>query len=141
MTADVEQKVRESIANLTGLSFEKTKPNLGSDEKVDGWIKLAENKWIILEVEDGQNHPTTNVAKLWRFLDSNPNISLVLAHVYFPDSKAVASSRGNLASWVGNQIELLFPRRFHYRRLIIDRKYSEWIGQQELLEAISLLAS
>jgi hypothetical protein len=139
MAAVVEQKVRESMTNLVGLFFEKTKPNLGSREKVDGWIKLTENRWLILEVEDGQKHPTTNVAKLWRFLDGNPDTSIILAHVYFPDSKAIKSSRGELAFWIGNQIETLLTGRFYYRRLTIDRKYSEWTGDKELLEVISFL--
>jgi len=137
MAADVEQKVRESLTNLTSLSFEKTKPDLGSREKVDGWAKLTENRWLILEVEDSQKHPTTNIAKLWRFLDGNPDISIILAHVYFPDSKAIKSSRGDLASWLGIQIEQLLPGRFYYRRLIIDREYLTWTGNEELIKTIA----
>ncbi len=136
MTADVEQEVRESLSSLLALSFENTKPDLGTREKVDGWAKLSENHWLILEVEDGQKHPTTNVLKLWRFLDVRPEISIILIHVYFNDSKAIKSSRGTLAAWLGEKMETILHGRFYYRRLIFDRKFSKWTGEAELKEAI-----
>lgn len=141
MTADVEQGVREAIASFLELSFQVDKPNLGTREKVDGWIKLTETHWLILEVEDAQNHPTTNVLKLWRFLDGRPEISIILIHVYFDNSKAVKSSRGELASWLGEKMETILPRRFYYRRVILNREFSEWEGDQELKEAISIFQS
>jgi hypothetical protein len=142
MSKEAEKNVREAIKHLVGHEFEDILPKLGTPERVDGWLKFTEDRWLILEVEETQKHPTTNVLKLMRFLDSNLNISIILAHVYFPDSNAVNSSRGELAAWLGSQMEQQYlSGRFYYRRLIIDRQYTEWTGAEGLLEAVSLLES
>jgi hypothetical protein len=142
MSKESEGKVREAISNLVNSQFEKKRPKLVTNEMVDGWIKFTEEKWLILELEEGQKHPTTNVLKLLHFLNENPQVSIILAHVYFPNSAAVNSSRGRLAAWLGSQMEQHYlPGRFYYRRLIIDRQYTEWIGAEGLLEAVSILKS
>jgi hypothetical protein len=138
MTAEVEQNARDAVAQLLGLTFQVGKPSLGTGEKVDGWIKLTDDRWIILEVEDGQQHPTTNVLKLWQFLDREPEMSIILIHIYFNNSRAVNNSRGKLATWVGKKMETILPGRFYYRRVILNREFSEWKGDQELKEAVSI---
>lgn len=141
MSKESERRVRDAVSNLIGYPFENRLPQLGTSERVDGWLVFNENNWLILELEEGQKHPTTNVLKLLRFLSDNRKISIILAHVYFPNSYAVDDSSGGLATWLGQQMERHYlPERFYYRRLIINREYTEWLsGEDELLKTVAAL--
>jgi len=118
--AKEEKRVREYLERRLNLKFEQGRLDIGTRERVDAWAQLARPWFLILEVEDQQNHPTTNVSKLWSFLESKRDVRVVLVHVYFPTSRAATSSRGDLATWLGKRLERMFPKRFKYRRLDID---------------------
>lgn len=140
MPMETEIRVKEAITALTSLSFEIRGLSLGTKERVDGWIKLNDEVWLILELEDQQKHSPTNILKLWRFLENKTEITIVLMHVFFNDSKVMESSRGTLGFWLAQKIEKLLPHRFYYRRLTIDRTYSNWTGEAELIEVIAHLS-
>lgn len=129
---EIESKVRTYLEERLDVEFEPSPLSIGTRERVDGWVRLSSGWLLILEVEDQQTHPTTNVLKLWPYLEQQPNASVVLIHVYFPKSRAFASSRSTLATWLGKKLEEIFPSRFAYRRLDIDWQSSSCTGYEEL---------
>ena len=137
MSAATETRVREVLADRLRVTFESDRCDLGTPEKVDGWVRLTERYWLILEVEEEQHHPSTNVLKLWPFLEKRPELSVILAHVFFATSRAANSSRGELATWLGNRMESSLDGRFQYRRIIADFGNANWCGLSELAEAVS----
>ena len=120
MSAATEAKMREALAAHLQLKFESARCELGTAEKVDGWVRLTERCWLILEVEEGQQHPSTNVLKLWPVLEKRPELTVILAHVFFATSRAARNSRGELATWLGSHMESSLHGRFRYRRLIAN---------------------
>jgi hypothetical protein len=136
MSAATESRVREALADRLRVTFESDPCDLRTTEKVDGWVRLTERCWLILEVEEGQHHPSTNVLKLWPFLEKRPELSVILAHVFFATSRAANNSRGELATWLGKRMESSLDGRFQYRRVIADLGDAKWCGLSELTQAV-----
>lgn len=140
MAKEIENRVREYLERRLNLKFEATHLDIGTREKVDGWIQLAKPWLLILEVEDQQPHPTTNVLKLWPFLEARRDVAAVLVHVYFPTSRAVTGSRSDLATWLGNRLERMFPKRFKYQRLDINWVGDTCQGYEDLVRTVQSLS-
>ena len=74
-------------------------------------FSFGENGYLLLEYENRQNHPSTNVAKLWPWLEENTQRVVILVQVYQSEK---SSSRKELAEWLGRKMELDLPKRFAY---------------------------
>jgi hypothetical protein len=105
--------------------------------RVDKSALLKPNCYLIVEVETRQKHSCTNVLKLWPYLESEPKVTVVLAHLFFQGGKCRDSSRGKLGPWVGQKIEEALGDRFHYRQLVIDRDSDRIVeGLEKLLQSL-----
>jgi len=136
MAAADEMLVRDALATPLGLAFENGPLVLGEWGKADCWALLHERCRLLLEVESQQTHPSTNVLKVWPFLEEQKDLSVLLVHAFFVDSRSLRSSRAKLASWLGARLESMFPGRFWYRRVVLDRGAEKWQGFEELRTCI-----
>ena len=48
-----------------------------------------------------------------------------MIQVYGSESPGLHSSRGRLAEWTGGKLEELFPGRFKYLKIVIDKTVDE----------------
>ena len=120
MSTTHETSVAALIARETAVNFSGRRFDLGGWGEVDDFARLRPNGYLFLEVETSQKHPCTNVLKVWPYLEANPQIAVVLAQAFFPNSPGCNSSRGRLGSWLGQRLESTVRDRFRYHRLIID---------------------
>lgn len=103
---------------------------------------LKPNYYLILEAEDGQKHPRTNVLKLWPYLETEPRVSVILAHVFFQGGKRRDSSRGRLGPFIGQKIAQALGGRFRYCQLVIDRDSNCIVeGLEDLRQSLLLWKS
>jgi hypothetical protein len=114
-----ETTVANLISLQLGVAFAGKHFSLKGWGKVDDYAILGDDRYLFLEVENSQHHPDTNVLKLWPFLKDHPTVAVVLVQAFFPHSKCFKSSRGRLGSWVGAELEGLFPGRFKYQRVVV----------------------
>lgn len=115
-----EQSVSKFIADQLHLQFNDTKFPLDGWGEVDNWIELDKGVYVFLEVETNQNHPNTNVLKLWPYLDKNKDIRIFLIQTYFPTSRGLTSNRGKLGEWTADKLKHILGNRFDYKKLVID---------------------
>ena len=62
-----EAKIK--IEGALGRKFEDGEFPLGRFGRADACISFGKNGYLLLEYENRQNHPSTNVAKLWPWLE------------------------------------------------------------------------
>ena len=68
---------------------------------------------ILLEVENTQKHPNTNVTKIWPYLECELTKKILLIHV-FTNKNTASPNRVKLCSFIGDKLESLYPDRFRY---------------------------
>lgn len=115
-----EVRVAREIGSVLGIGLEARGLILNTWGKSECFARLGQHSYLVLEVETSQKHPTTNVAKLWPFLDENPATHIFLIHAYFQGSVGRESSRGRIAAWLGRKMEEILEERFRYFRIVVD---------------------
>ncbi|MEH6536650.1 MAG: hypothetical protein V7719_09670 [Psychroserpens sp.] len=100
------------IANKLGIQFEPNELKLDKWGNVDFYFK-KDNLFVLLEVEKGQKHPNTNVAKVWPYLEENPKIKILLIQIIRDENKA-PKNRLALCDFLGQKLENVFPNRFRF---------------------------
>jgi hypothetical protein len=124
------------LSQRLDIQFTDTRSHLGPWGHTDGEAKLGDHTRLLLEVENKQKHPSTNVLKVWPFLEENKGLSVLLVHAFFPDSPGLNSSRGQLASWLAQRLQELLGSRFVYCKIVIGRDSEPGEGFSELQAAI-----
>lgn len=112
-TAIENIEVSKLIGEVLGISFKNEEFSLGNWGDIDNWAQLDDGTLILIECEKGQKHPTTNVLKLYPYLDENPNVRIVLFHYFYPENKA-PKNRLALCDYLANKMEQQFANRFQY---------------------------
>ena len=100
------------IANKLGIHFESSEFKLDKWGNVDFYYK-KENLLVLLEVEKSQKHPNTNVAKVWPYLEENPNKKILLIQIIREENRA-PKNRLALCDFLGDKMENVFPDRFRF---------------------------
>jgi len=104
--------------------------------KADDYAVVGSNCILVLEVEQSQNHPHTNVLKLWPFLQSKKDIEIILVQTFFPDSKGTTGSRRLLNDWIVETMQRKVTKRFNYCRLEVSDNFGRVKGIGELRKII-----
>lgn len=136
MALKPESLVRSILSEQLNIQFAKSCSQLGGWGRTDGEAQLGGGKLLLLEVESSQKHPSTNVLKVWPFLEANEDLSVLLVHAFFPDSPGLDSSRGELAAWLAQKLHDTLGTRFIYRRIIVSRDGQPLQGFAELMTAV-----
>jgi hypothetical protein len=89
----------------------------------DGKDSLSNYCSVYYEIEEGQQHPDTNVLIYWPILEENPSITIVL--VQWLRSKPKSRNRWKLAQFVARKMVMAFPDRFDYVFLEYDNVDNE----------------
>lgn len=105
--------VSNSISQTFGITFKNEEFSLGKWGDVDNWCELSYDTIVLLECEKAQKHPTTNVLKLYPFLEENPQVNVILIHYFSPENK-VPKNRMKLCHFMGGKLEKEFGERFRY---------------------------
>ena len=100
------------IANCLGIDFESSELKLGKWGNVDFYSQHG-NILVLLEVEKGQKHPSTNVIKVWPYLEENPDLKILLIQIVRQENNA-PKNRIALCKYIGKKIESEFPKRFRF---------------------------
>jgi hypothetical protein len=140
-TAAVEGAVAALVGKAIGVNFGDTRRNTVPWGQFDRCLELQSSRWLVLEVEGGQNHPTTNVLKAWPVLEESPQLAIFMLHVFLSDARARNSSRGRLAFWLGEKMESLLAPRFRYRRRYVGSLGNSVERADELRREIDLWRS
>ena len=115
-----EDKVVELLARKLDVKF-KNEPFPHQEwGKPDKWAQLSPNKYLLLEVEERQAHPDTNVLKVWPYLRENRKAQIFLIQAFFPKRDNRNISRKLLSEWTGHELEKRFPKRFRYCKINIS---------------------
>ena len=136
MARKPETLVREVLTERLNIRFVERRLHLGQWGRTDGECVLGDGTRLILEVESSQKHPSTNVLKLWPYLEENQSLSVLLVQAFFPDSPGLESSRGNVACWLADKLQTILGARFSYRRVILSRDGEPQEGFNELEAAV-----
>lgn len=118
MSRPTERQLTGVISSILGESATPA-PRLDHPEKWDAHWLLVSGWELALEVEEGQRHPCTNVAKYWAWLERNPSRRLALVHVYFPTSRALDDKRDLLGRFLAEKMVSALPGRFSYFRVTL----------------------
>jgi hypothetical protein len=137
-TAAIEEAIAALVGKAIGVVFSDTRRSCAPWGQFDRCIELQSNRWLVLEVEGSQNHPTTNVLKAWPLLEDQPQLAIFMIHVFLPNARARSTSRGRLALWLGEKMESQLAPRFHYRRRYVDTLANSIEGAEELRHDINV---
>ncbi len=129
---DPESLVCEVLTEHLKIQFTEDRSHFEKWGRTDGEATLGDQTLLLLEVESMQKHPSTNVLKVWPFLEENENKSVLLVHAFFEDSPGRTSSRGELANWLALRMQDILGSRFIYRRIILSRDGKPLEGFSEL---------
>jgi hypothetical protein len=118
-TKETENKIAKLLARKLDVKF-KSEPFPHQEwGKPDKWAQLSPNKYLLLEVEEGQTHPDTNVLKVWPYLEDHPKHRIFLIQAFFRKRRSRNSSRARLGEWIGGKLKQLFSKQFYYRKITI----------------------
>ncbi|MBI1906913.1 MAG: hypothetical protein HYS20_11885 [Rhodocyclales bacterium] len=121
MSREKEDLVRGALSSALEVDFGKKGLRLSEWGRSDGLALLLDQTHLILEVENTQKHPDTNVLKLWPYLTENPAISVVLIQVFVKSHQSLNGSRQRLAGWLARKMEQEILRRFKYYQLVFEQ--------------------
>ena len=108
------------LENELGVSFSNYEFKLDSWGDVDNYCELNNGDLLLLECEQGQKHPNTNVLKLYPYLEQHPKKRIVLIHYFFPENKS-PKNRLALCDFIAKKMEILFNGRFQYVSLKCEK--------------------
>jgi len=112
-TEQKDKDFTDRIASALKIKFTDKELSLDGWGHADNYVFLDNNKLLIAEIEIGQKHPTTNILKLWPFLENNPKLSIFLIHVLTNENN-VSKNRLKICHFLGDKLEKLYPKRFRY---------------------------
>lgn len=115
-----EREMAELLGRRLGIDFGTSTRHLDGWGRADRCVEVREDLWLLLEIEGKQHHPSTNVLKLWPFLEGRRKLSVVLIHAFEKTGKNLRSTRGRLAEWLAQEMKRLLRQRFTYYRVIVD---------------------
>lgn len=104
--------------------------------QVDDYVYVRPNRLLLLEVEESQNHPATNVLKLWPLLQDRPKLRIVLAQTFLPTSRGITGSRRLLNDWIAATMIARYPRRFRYCRVEVSKDHRRANGIEPIRLAV-----
>jgi hypothetical protein len=113
-----EVLVTTLVARALSLVFRDKKLDLEEWGEADSYCELPGERFVVVEVETSQKHPTTNIAKLWPWLDARPKVRVLFVHAIM-DPNPIPRNRLRVAAWLGQKMEREYRGRFAYRRLVI----------------------
>jgi hypothetical protein len=105
--------------------------------KADIAIHPNDNELLIVEIEEKQSSPDTNVSKYWMYLQDHPEKKIKIIQVFgeiFHASPQGYHSRKELAGFIAGQMENIYKDRFSYKS--IDLRYFP-ISYKSRLDTIS----
>lgn len=140
-TAAVEKAVASLVGKTIGVKFGDARRSFAPWSQFDRCLELQPHRWLVLDVEGAQNHPTTNVLKAWPLLEDSPQLAIFMVHVFLADAQTLNSSRARLAYWLGEKMESLLAPRFLYRRRYVDTLANPIEHAEELQGDIDLWRS
>jgi len=112
-TAHKNIPISQAIEKALGITFSNKEFSLGGWGEVDNWCQLSHDTLVLLECESGQKHPTTNVLKLFPYLEEFPKVNVILLHYFIPENKT-PKNRVALCHFLGEKLENTFGIRFQY---------------------------
>ncbi len=112
-TAKDNIEISKLIGTVLGVSFKNEEFSLGKWGDVDNWTQFTDDTLILIECEKGQKHPTTNVLKLYPYLEENLRVNIILFHYFYPENKT-PKNRLALCNYLGIKMEQQFEERFQY---------------------------
>ena len=115
-TSKANTVISEILEEELGITFDNREFNLNSWGHVDNYCKLSIDTLVLLECERGQKHPTTNVLKVYPFLEEQNRLHVILIHYFFPENKT-PKNRLALCDFLGNKLEKKFGIRFQYAQM------------------------
>jgi hypothetical protein len=118
MSREDEVHVAALVGTVLSLAFRDKKLDLEGWGEADSYCELPGERYVVVEVEASQKHPTTNIAKLWPWLDARPKARVLFIHAII-DPNPIPKNRLRLAAWLGQRMEREYRGRFAYRRLVI----------------------
>lgn len=119
-TAEENIQIADIIGNALGVSFHNEEFSLDEWGDVDDWCELSHDMLILLECENSQKHPNTNVMKLYPWLEKYPKVHVILIHYFFPENKA-PKNRIGLCDFIAGKMMNEFGVRFEYVQLNCGR--------------------
>jgi hypothetical protein len=137
MSLKDEMDIANFITEQIKIEFTGGQFKLNTWGQVDKWVELKKDIFFFVEIETKQKHPSTNVLKVWPYLEENSNAKIFLIQTYFPNSSGVNSNRGRMGEWIAAKIKATFPKRFDYHKLVIDGK-DDRKELQDILRRINL---
>lgn len=75
-----EREMAELLGHRLGIDFGTNRRRLDGWGQADRCVEVRDDLWLLLEIEGKQHHPSTNVLKLWPFLEKRRKLSVVLIH-------------------------------------------------------------
>lgn len=128
MSKSEENLVRRLLTEALGVAFNPRKLDLEGWGECDLHADPAPLRKLGVEVEHGQKHPTTNIAKIWPWLEAQPDVHILFVHAFITPN-AIPGNRQRVAAWIGEQLQHQLQGRLLYRRLLIqDEKITDGIG-------------
>jgi len=115
-----ERRIADTLGRELGLEFQGRRFELDGWGQADNYALIQKDLLILLEVETSQKHPSTNVLKVWPYLEKHAGATVVLVQVFRTAAKNEKSSRGQLAAWVARRIKRALAGRFYYYRLLCE---------------------
>ena len=136
-----ETRVSELLSQELGLELSNRKYYLNGWGEADNFYQISDDKFLVLEVETSQKHPSTNVLKLWPYMEENIERSIVLIQTFFPDSPGLKSNRGKLSAWVASKMSESLLSRFYYFRLVVSKEFTLIEGLSNLTQFLEQFAN
>lgn len=134
-TRAVEKRIAGALGELLQIDFRGARYTLDDWGQTDDVADLSPTDLLLLEVEATQKHPNTNVLKLWPYLDSNEQLSIVLIQAFFEGSPGLHSNRGRLADWTAARMEETFGSRFRFAKVVFNENF-EPVSDLEPMKAV-----
>jgi len=94
----------------------------------NGFDKIRNDWEIFYEIENGQEHPCTNVLKYWPILEERLNLKILL--IQWLIKKPKSRNRWELSKFVASKIIKENPDRFKY----VFLEYEDFENQEKLKE-------
>lgn len=110
-----QQQVAARLGRQLGIRFGPGYP-IGVGGLPDGLADMGLERYVALEFELAQSHPSTNVLKYWPWLERSGR-RLVLVHAIAPDARKRRGPRTALTIWLATRMERSLRGRFRYCRV------------------------
>lgn len=111
---DEKNKVfTDALSKHLELTFADQELNLLNWGNADNYCYINDDLLLLAEIEHRQNHPTTNLIKVWPFLEHKEHLKIILVHV-ITEINRKSRNRLMLCHFFGKKMEDTFKGRFKY---------------------------